>query len=460
MDKEQLVPGGFEDVYASAILGADTLAGGDISSPREEDHFIGDSWAATEKDYPESFNHPYAIATRSIAQRDKLNTPEGKEIAEKFIRSQNLLELPDEAIRLAAGFEEGRRIFTANLMRSIKLIIQRSYALATNGKPPDFDELYASVTGETPQLIPHKDRQERLKAALAAVGLEGPDTAALAREWEHRSVIPVAEFLAQAEAVSQELLALSRDRLLRQIDFPVEDDPHLDNFAFDGITRRTVTNVGYTGSSVYRGGLSKNGRPLLAAVNTYNTDHPINEQDIRALYGHEIFPGHYLRAATGDLIHRNGKPGFERTIGTMCTSEVALEEGWAQVSLPLLYGGTREDVIETLGQDFAVHYALEDLQDAGKNNASIIHQLHGRPIEEAIRHFTDDLLLNPAIVKKLSGIWSRHPLVGPMYGPAYEKGRNAVEKALAKHGVLPVARVALHLNAPMELLGFKEKMAA
>lgn len=325
MDKEPLVPGSFEDVYASAILGADTLVGGDISSPREEDHFIGDSWAATEKDYPESFDHPYAIATRAIAQKDKINTPEGKEIAEKFIKSQNLLDLPDEAIRLAADFEEGRRIFIANLMRSIKLIIQRSYALATNNQPLGYEELYASVTGETPQLIPHKDRQERLKAALAAVGLEGPDTAALAREWEHRSVIPVTEFLARAETVSRELLTLSRDRLLRRIDFPVENDPHLDNFAFDGITQRTVTNVSYTGSSVYRGGLSGNGHPLLAAVNTYNTDHPINEPDIRALYGHEVFPGHYLRAATGDIIHRNGRPGFERTIGTMCTSGVALE---------------------------------------------------------------------------------------------------------------------------------------
>jgi hypothetical protein len=459
MEKQQITPGSFEEAYASSILAVDTLNGADVSSPKEEDHFIADYWAATETDYPESFRHPDAVAIRTMIQNGQGETPEAKALMAKYIREQKLLDLPAEAVRLSADFDEGRQTFIRHTMATIGLMLKMAHSNATDGETPEYEELYRSVTGEEPKLVPHKEKQEALRAALAGVGIEGRDLVEMTREWEGRNEIPADQFAGRAKAVSTDLRELSRERLLRKIDFPVAGDPHLEGFAFDGIQLRTVQNVAYTGSNVYRGGLGSDGKLLLEAVNTYNTDHTLREEDLRALYGHESFPGHYLRAATDDIIRRLAHPDeFERTIGTMCTSSVAMEEGWAQVSLPMLYGGTRQDVIDALGPDYAVHYALEDLQDAGKHNGSIIHLLHRKPLDEAKRHFSEDLVLKPSIVNKLSRAWTTSLLMGSTYGPSYEKGRTALTAAIQKYGVLEVARVAMQIDAPVELRGFKEKM--
>lgn len=457
--REPLVEGSFEEAFAGSILGADSTMGGDVSSTNEEDHYIADYYAATEKGFPKSFSNPWAVATRALAQKNLENTPEGKEIMRNLIESQKLLDLPDEAIRLSGDFEEGRRIYIRNIMESVKLMIQRAYALATGGKPPSYEELYASVTGDHPELVPHKEKVEALRAALAVAGFEGQDTTTLIRQWEKKDKIPVSEFGTEATRVSTDLLAMTREHLLSKLNFPIDGDPHLDGFAFDGVKFKLVTDVHYTGSSVYRGGLTPEGKPALVGINTYNTDHGVNKWDLPPLYAHEVFPGHYLRAAIDDIIRRLAKPNeFERTIGTMNTSSVAMEEGWAQLALAMLYGGTRQNVVDIMGPDMAVHFAMEDLQDAAKHNVSILHQLHGKSPDDIARYVQDDMMLSPDIANKLGRRWSTHPINGPMYGPAYEKGRVAMERAIAKHGPLAVAHVALQADAPMELLGFRAKM--
>ena len=39
------------------------------------------------------------------------------------------------------------------------------------------------------------------------------------------------------------------------------------------------------------------------------------------------------------------------------------------------------------------------------------------------------------IVKKLSSAWATHPIIGPMYGPAYWLGRTIIQKAIEDRGI-------------------------
>ena len=101
--------------------------------------------------------------------------------------------------------------------------------------------------------------------------------------------------------------------------------------------------------------------------------------------------------------------------------------------------------------------AHDDLQDVAKHNVSIMHQRNGDGLAEVRKHAVDCVQTSP-IVQKLSGSWARHPIIGPMYGPAYLRGRETVNEAIETFGNLAVARVGYHLKGRVDIKTFEAKV--
>lgn len=251
-------------------------------------------------------------------------------------------------------------------------------------------------------------------------------------------------------------MALLRQNMFAYADFDLPGyDPHLADVAFDGSRFRTLTNVSFTGSSAYRGGVKPDGTPALDGLIEYNTDHPMSKPAMLGFIAHEII-AHYVDSVMSDLRWRAGQLGAEGAVHTMCTAETAAREGVAQNALDLIYGGKEQDVVDAPGEDQRIQAVLERLQDAGKNNASILFQMQGVSSDELRRHLETDCVLPDPYVRKLSGAWAQHPIMGSMYGPAYQTGYHVVRAAIDRHGPYRTMEAALHKYGYTDLATFPE----
>lgn len=88
-----------------------------------------------------------------------------------------------------------------------------------------------------------------------------------------------------------------------------------------------------------------------------------------------------------------------------------------------------------------------------------MHQRDGVDIETVKARLSNDYALPPSKVKKMSGGWARHPIMGPMYGPAYLQGGRVVKQAVKQHGIEKVARVGLHTNGFVDFQRFQDGVA-
>jgi len=461
-DKPQLE--GWELDYATLLVGADTLFGGNIGSPKGVDHGLVDAWTS---DYGLP---PIYQDTRAAVLREQHgithNTPQG--LVDSFARDHNLRELRYRILEQVDNFEPDRIAYIRSTVEAADIIVETMQAIAANRPLPAYDRRRATATcqdyGEAKERVPAivlDNAQQELRLRLANAGYEVTTSRSLRETylaWESaQERIPPEAMQARAQETIRELLALSRERILAPLDFEIKGcRQDLSDVAFDGIDFKTVKGAFYTMSMAYQGG-EKEGKPALRALYEYNTDHPQTDASLFFLIGHEGMPGHYLNSAITDLLYRAGKLGFEATIPTMCTASVVFQEGWGNVGTEMLYGG-KETAIEALGANHGVIVAHMFLEDIAKHDASVIYQVEGRKIDDVECYVAKECAQSDPHVKKLSSAWTRDPVIGPMYAPAYYLGTQVLRQAIADHGVEAVARVGLQLDGLVDIATFARKV--
>lgn len=453
---------GIEEVYANALVGTDTVCGGDVGKPGGADHLIADCYPTTEVMLPDVYRDEMAAALRAQGGA----TPENAELTRRFIEKYDLLHSRERlAAALAPDESPLRRRFMENMGEALDVMVRTALATAEQQPLPSYEERFRAATKRDPELIDVNPLRERLIYALSFAGFEVSRSRNLretAQAWEAKvGHVPPEDFATRVDAMNRELMKQARRHIFSRTDFSdLGYGEHLEGVPFDGLTLKTVSNVRYSGSSAFEGGLTADGKPAGRSLIEFNTDHPITEPGLAHLCAHEMKPGHYVDGVLSDLGWRAGKLGLEAVAHTMCTPEVALREGWAQNALAMAYGGSEPTIIGVLGEDQRVEYLLQRLQDAGKQNASILHQLRGIPIEDVQKHLAAKCVLSDAFVKKLSGSWARHPIFGPMYGPAYALGYEKVHAAIARHGYHRVVAAALHRHGYLDIETFEMALAA
>jgi predicted nucleic acid-binding protein len=452
----------FDADLATFLLGVDSLFGGDVMHESGTKHVIADTWTSGYP-APQIYHDPMAQVLREKDGVDKVDS----ETINTFVKKYRLCELPHELKNETQKLGQSnpdRMKYLDNLVDALEVMLRTAVAISNKRPLPSYDERYIAATARTLDDIalvdPTEDR-ELLRASLARAGYEvtpSRDLRGTMLAWHHdKGDVPVDRLSDKVTTTSAHLLQMTRKRIFPLLNFEIPTyNSDLSDVPFDGFRFKAISGVRFTGSSIYQGGVEK-GKPLLKQLFEYNTDHPVGNPGLYHLCAHEVVPGHYLQSAVCDLLWLEGKLGFEATIGVMCSPSVAFREGWAQNAFNLIFG-SREAAVQALGDDLRVELAYDDLQDIGKHNASIMYQRNGEDIDRVKQHIAEDCVQRDSIVKKLSGGWSKHPIIGPMYGPAYWLGRTVVNKAIDEVGREKVTRIGFQLDGLVDIKTFQDKV--
>jgi hypothetical protein len=446
---------GYNHDLATLIIGVDSLMGGDVMHESGTKHAVADTWTSGLPP-PDIYNHEIAVKLRAAEGMDGVPTDD----VAAFVTKHDLFELPDKLRDAAKGFEPEHRLYAENKIHALEVMLQTAVAMKVGDELPSYAERYtAATTLPEAHLIDPAPVRERLVEELDRVGYSVTASRTLRETvaaWESSRIIPKDVVTASAHSRTVTLMRDARAYLLPPLNEKIGGVP-LENIEFQGHEFRAISNVFFTGSSIYRGGTGADGRPLLQGLLEYNIDHPVTTTGLTHLMGHEAVTGHWFSSAVADLLWREGRLPFETTMAVMCTPATAFQEGWAQRALHLLAGDT--GVPGFFGPDMHVSLLLEDLQDIGKHNAAILYQRDGMPLERLRTYLADECVLSDPIVKKLSGgMWAQHPIFSVMYGPAYYVGAKTMQKGIEQYGFAAAARVGLQFGGLVDVETFGMKL--
>ncbi len=420
MDERRLT-----EATATAILGLDTLWGGDVMNPSGAGRFIADSWFSDEP-LPLAYRHDAAArlrATGGVA----VDAPDLGAV-DAYLRA---VDLPAAIAEVGAlGRSEGslRGAWLAGLTDALEVMWRLSEERLGRGPAVPYERCVLACVGRPPSPSRPEEKRQRLAALLSAAGHPSRSPEELLRavdRWRAERLVP------------KKALRLVAGGLMAELDArtAVEVAPHLPPGLRDvpraHVTFLPIEGAWFSGSMNYLGrDRTPAGAPRYEATYEVNTELEISVPELVQLVSHEVVPGHLMTFALVHALHIQGRLGFEATVLTMNTRFATLSEGIANNAILMAYG-VREPG-ELPDPDLQIGTLLALLQDDAKNQASWLTWAEARPREEVAAALRRDFLVSSERADKLSGAWGRHPLIGRTYLPAYRAGTEKVAALLAR----------------------------
>jgi len=425
---------GLDHHVAQAILGIDTLWGGDVLNPSGTGRFIADCWFSDEK-LPLAYTHAAADLLRKsggVTAKAPDAASVDAYLAEVDVRGS-----------IAAVAAEGRKnrglrsAYLSGLALCFDVMWDLAMELLGRGAPVPYDRCVHAMTARPPEPSRPEEKRRLVADLLAAAGHPSKDRAGLLAAvdaWRSGRIVEGRAIPGLASKVIAEIDALTRRNLLPHLPAELRGVP-LANVSF-----LPIENAWFSGSMNYLGRARRaDGSPEYEATYELNASLQISVPEFHQLVSHEVVPGHVTTFAFLQNLWVRRRVGFEATVLTMNTRYAALAEGIANNALLMAYGVT--DVAEIPDRDVVIGLLLALLQDDAKNQSSYLTWREMRPQAEVAAVLRNEFLVSPERADKLSGAWGRHPLLGRMYLPAYRFGTEkvaALRKAHPPEKVLPV----------------------
>jgi hypothetical protein len=416
---------------ADAVLGIDTLWGGDVMCPSGTGRFIADSWFSDEP-LPAAYAHPAAGHLRQfggVTGRDI-----DRNIVETYLNEVNL-PLAISGIRINGEQIGGLR---GQYLIGLAICLDAMWDLAMEvmgkGDPVPYSRLVEASTGKPPEPSNPETKRERIAGLLGRGGHEHSQSVGLldaVDAWRRSRVIPMASVRGLGAAV----IALFDNLSARNL------QPHLPH-EFARVPRANIDflpikDAWFSGSMNYIGrARNADGTPQYEASYEINASLQMSYPEFEQLVSHEVVPGHVTTFAYLQNLYFRGKAGFEATVLTMNTRAATLFEGIANNAILIAHGVT--EVEELPDEDLQIGVLLALLQDDAKNQSSYMTWGERRPQLEVATALRRDFLVTEERADKLSGAWGRHPLLGRMYLPSYRAG---TEKVAQLRRIYPAERV-------------------
>ncbi|HEV2134779.1 MAG TPA: hypothetical protein VGR47_11020 [Terracidiphilus sp.] len=408
------------DLYvADAVLGIDTIWGGDVMCPSGTGRFIADSWFSDEP-LPEAYTHPAAARLR---QSGGVSGKEiDREAVEAYLRDVSLPRtiagLRDEVAHCA----DLRRAYLSGLALCVEVMWDLAMEVLDKGDPVPYQRCVEASTGKPPEASHPEAKRERVAELLGRAGYAQSDGILSAVDaWRRDRVTPMASVQSLGAAVIARFDALSARNLLPMLPRELAAVPRAN------INFLPIKEAWFSGSMNYIGRARTNaGAPLYEATYEINASLQISYPEFEQLVSHEVVPGHVTTFAYLQDLYVRGKAGFEASVLTMNTRAATLFEGLANNAILMAHGV--KDVSELPDEDLQIGVLLALLQDDAKNQASYMTWGEGYPQQEVATVLRRDYLVTEERASKLSGAWGRHPLLGRMYLPAYRAGTDKVAR--------------------------------
>jgi len=416
---------------ADAVLGIDTLWGGDVMCPSGTGRFIADSWFSDEP-LPAAYTHPAAARLRECGGVSGKNVD--REAAELYLRAVNLPEAIAGIRKEARTMDSLRRAYLDGLALSVEVMQDLALEVLGKGDPVPYARAVEASTAKPPQPSRPETKRERVAELLGRAGYASSDAASLLQAvdaWRNDRVSPMASVRALGAAVIAHFDDLSEKNLLRYLPSELAHVPRA-NISF-----LPIKDAWFSGSMNYIGrARNADGTPQYEATYEINASLRISYPEFEQLVSHEVVPGHVTTFAYLQDLYIRRKAGFEATVLTMNTRAATLFEGIANNAILIAHGVT--EVEQLPDEDIQIGVLLALLQDDAKNQSSFMTWGEQKPQHEVAATLRRDFLVTEERADKLSGAWGRHPLLGRMYLPAYRSG---TEKIAELRRTYPAERV-------------------
>ncbi len=432
--KEPLELTPLDRLVADAIIGIDTLWGGDVLHLSGVGRFIADSWFSGAP-LPAAYTHPAAARLRETGGVAGKKTD--RKAIDAYLSGVDVLAAIQGIPEQLTGEPRRRRAYLKNLANSLEVMWDLAMEMLGKGEKAPYERCVQASTGLDPQPSHPKAKCNRVRELLSRAGYPSSGSAELvaaADAWRRDRMIPASSIPALSAAFIAEFDRLSRENLLPHLPKALHSVPRA-NIRF-----LPIANAWFSGSMNYIGRARKSdGSPEYEATYEINNSLQISVPEFQQLISHEVVPGHVTSYACLQNLYERGKVDFEATVLTMNSMGATLSEGLANNAILIAYGVSE---IEHLpDEDLQIGTLLALLQDDAKNQASYSIWKEGLPQDDVAALLRRDFLVSAERAEKLSGAWGQHPLLGRMCLPAYRAGAEKVAELRRKYPpgrVLPV----------------------
>ena len=407
---------------ATAILGIDTLWGGDVMNPSGAGRFIADSWFSDEP-LPEAYTNAAAARLRETGGVGA-GTPDQAAI-DAYLAAVDVPGAIDELIAQGRALGGLRGAFLAGQGESLRVIWELVEELRGRGPKVPYERCVVASTGKSPEPSRPGPKQQLL-AELLRVPAEPERLLAAVDAWRRERHVPRKAIKLLADGFIAQLEEGTRRHVVPYLPASLHAVPRA-NVEF-----LPIENASFSGSMNYVGrARNRDGSPQYEATYEINAALEISVPEFVDLVSHEVVPGHATNFALAQALYVQGKLGFEGTVLTMNTRGAALSEGLANNAILMAFGA--KEIAELPDPDLQIGTLLALLQDDAKNQSSWLTWEEGRPQDEVARVLRSEYLCSEERADKLSGAWGRHPLNGRMYLPCYRAGTEKVAELRRRH---------------------------
>jgi hypothetical protein len=415
-----------DTVTATALLGVDTLWGGDVLDPSGAGRTIADAWCS-DLPLPPAYTHPAAAALRASGG---LAAPRpDAALVDAYLAAIDVRGAIEGLAARARALGGLRGAWLAGLADSLLVTWDLGQEVLGRGPAVPYERCVLASCGRAPSPSRPEAKRERLARLLSRAG-HGTSTPAALLEavdaWRRARLVRHDDLAGLGTACIAQLDALALRNLVPHLPRSLREVPRAN------VTFLPITGAWFSGSMNYLGrARNPDGSPQYEATYEVNASLEISAPELLDLVAHEVVPGHVTTFALAQALHVQGALGFEATVLAMNTRHAALSEGIANNALLMAFGVT--EVEHLPDEDLQVGKLLSLLQDDAKNQASWLTWAEGRPQAEVAAELRRDYLVSAERADKLSGAWGRNPLSGRTYLPAYRAGTEKVAALRARH---------------------------
>ena len=350
---------------ADAVLGIDTLWGGDVMCPSGTGRFIADSWFSDEP-------LPIAYTAASAAQVRETGGVAGKSVdrvaVEKYLREVNLPAAISGVRKEADALGGLRGQYLAGMANCLETMWDLAMEILGMGEAVPYARSVESSTGRPPEPSKPEAKRDRVAELLNRAGYPTSGDGGLlgaVDAWRRERVTPMGSVRALSDAVIAYFDKLSAANLMPHLPGELAPVPRAN------INFLPIKDAWFSGSMNYLGRKrNSDGSPQYEASYEINASLQISFPEFQQLVSHEVVPGHVTTFAYLQNLYARGQAGFEATVLTMNTRAATLFEGLANNAILIAHGVTEIDQLPD--EDMQIGVLLALLQDDAKNQSSYL----------------------------------------------------------------------------------------
>ncbi|HYA61860.1 MAG TPA: hypothetical protein VED66_01575, partial [Candidatus Sulfotelmatobacter sp.] len=320
---------------ADAILGIDTLWGGDVMCASGTGRFIADSWFSDEP-LPPAYTVPSAARVRESGGVSAKNV--NRNAVEEYLKQ---IDVPGaiEGIRSEAAKIGGLRgSYLGGLALSLRTIWDLAMEILGKGEPVSYQRCVEASTGRAPEPSKPEEKRRRVTELLRRAGHDSNGAGGVLKAvdaWRAERQIPMASVRALGNAVIANYDRLCEKHLAPYLPKELLRVPRA-NIEF-----LPIKDAWFSGSMNYLGrARNADGSPKYDATYEINASLKMSVPEFEQLVSHEVVPGHVTTFAYLQDLYVRGKAGFEATVLTMNTRAATLFEGIANNAILIAHGVT------------------------------------------------------------------------------------------------------------------------